>query len=362
MNQTIPTTTKRKNYAFLWIALACVLIITVISIVNFTKPIMVENSTINNVKGYLLTNDGIDYITNEDNKISKTSVINNSKITNFDLTKTSIIYQESVEEDSKNVNIFLYDLDTKKSHNIVSSDESYSYTKVELVGNSLLGTLVDDNTNLTRQLKLINLETNDNFIIKSPTTTEDNSIIDWAVSPSGDTLSFKDSTDSIYLYNIKTKEITLIGNFNNIFGYLNDGTVWLSNIEDDKKLTLYNVNSKQQKPVILTEDIQKITFLNGTLLSKTQPETTVWSTSGFYGTDTAAQKIISISNGKTDIIFDLTAAGFKFSEPELHFDKNDSLVIVSAVDNMNTSGILFISLLTGDVMASIPGKYFILTE
>lgn len=362
MNQTIPTTTKRKNYAFLWISLVCVLIITGISIFNFIKPLLVENSTINNVKGYLLTDNGIDYVTNKDNKISKTNVIANDKITKFNLTQSSIIYQESAEEDSKNVNVFLYDLNNKESHNIVSSDASYSYTKAEPIGSNVLGILVDDNVNLTRQLKLIDLKTHDSFVIKSPTETEDNSVIDWAASPDGETLLFKDSTDSIYLYNVKNKEVTLIGNFNNVFGYLDNETVWLSNIEDNKKLTLYNVKSKQQKPVNLTEDIQKITFLDGTLLSNTTQETTVWSTSGFYGTDTAAQKIISISNGKTKIIFDLTAAGFKFSKPQLNFDNNDSLVIVSAVDNLNTNGILFISLLTGDVMASIPGKEFILTE
>lgn len=355
-------TTKKGNYAFLWIALVCVIIITSISIFNFMKPVITEKNTLDNVKGYLMTNDGIYHVANEDGKISKSSIIANDKISSFNLTKESIVFQEKVEEASKNVNIYNYNLKTKETTNILSSGEEKSYTKAATIGDDLVGALQDDNVNLNRQLTLVNIKTKDIVNITSPTTTEDNSVIDWAVSPSGNTLVFKDSTDSIYLYNVKKKETTLIGTFNNVFGYLDDGTVWLSNVEDDKKLILYNVVTKQQQPVSLTDELSKVTFLNGKLLPNTKQETSVWSTSGFYGTDYASQKILSISADKTDTIFDLTAAGFKFLNSQLEFDPNYSVVIVSAVDNLDTQGILFISILSGDIVASIPGEEFILTE
>jgi hypothetical protein len=355
-------TIKARRFLLGGILVLCLALIGVFIAVNSHKADKEVENAFQSMSGFVLTDQGIEKVEQNSDTLETAMVLEKDNIASFDVVdnKTLVYEVYANKEDTSKSNIFTYNLDTKKSDNVFASTETNYFSSLHSLDNGRFGVLETDDINNVRRLMIFNVSTGVTENVGSP--TKENFIIDWIPSPDGKHAAFKGVNDDAYVFNIEDGTSTLIGTFNNQFGFLDNNTIWVTNIEDDKKMSVFNIASKQSKEVKFADGLVNKTFLNGALLTSSPTEKVIWTTSGFYNSDTASQLVIATDGTEYSTIYDLTYNGYKFLSVTPSFDATKQIMSIASTDNYDNNVILVIDTTTGQLLTTLFGKQFIYTS
>jgi len=355
-------TTKARRYRLAIIVIACGVLITLFSLIQTMKTNSEETAAFESMEGYVLTSQGIQKIEQDGDTVEHIAVLEKNDIMSFNiLDNDTLVYSALLNPaDRTQFNIYLYDLRTKETKPVFEGTADIQYTDMLAVGRDSVGVIRHLTAENIHEIILFDIATGEEQVVSSPVAEK--YITSWTASPDGRSLAFKGVANDTYYYDRQTQEVSLIGTFDNVYGFLDSATAWLSNIADDSKMSVYNVKSKQVKPVDFSDDLAKKTFINGTLLSAGPPEEVLWTVSGFFDTETASQKIITTDGKDFSVLYDLTANGYKFLNTVPSLDESKELVAIDAVNENDQNVILIVGTSSGKLLNVIEGRHFVVTS
>jgi hypothetical protein len=356
-------TIKKPQLVFIIILLLCASLIAVFALVKTNKGAGDTEDAAAHTQGFLLTPEGIQKTKQNGQELEHEIIVPATSISSFvAVNKNVIIYTTNADpENSRAVDIYMYNDETKANISVYDTKiEETIFADLDRVDNTHFGALeysVKDNTSV---LNLYNVETGEVEKVASP--AKDNLVAQWRPSPSGKTIAFTGSVNDLYYYNTVDKTSNIIGTFDNVFGYLNETTVWASNVDDNKKMSVYNTETKSLKAASLNKDLKDKVFLNGVLLTASPQEELIWLASGEYEKGIATQRLIKTTGDTFKTLYDFTSKGYSLSEHPIIYNKDKSLVAVSVLDDSYTATILVLDTKTGKLLTGFYGQQFAFVE
>jgi hypothetical protein len=352
-------TIKKPQLIFISILLLCAVLITAFALVKTNKGTGDIENAASHTQGFLLTPEGIQRTKQDGEELQHEVVVPGKSISSFVAVNDKvIIYTTNADpENPRAIDIYMYNENTGANVSVYDTKiEETIFADLARVDDTHFGALeysVKDNTST---LNLYNVDTGEVEKIASP--AKDNLVAQWRPSPSGKTIAFTGSVNDLYYYNTADKTSNIIGTFDNVFGYLNETTVWASNVDDNKKMSVYNTTTKSLKEATLSNDLKDKTFLNGVLLTASPQEELIWLASGEYEEGTATQRLIRTTGDMFKTLYDFTAKGYSLSEHPIVYNKDKSMVAVSVLDGSYTATILVLDTKTGKLLTGFYGQQF----
>jgi hypothetical protein len=352
-------TIKAQYYRFGGIVLACAILISLFVFIQVAKHSSEEKAAFSTMEGYVLTSQGIGKVDKQGENLNTTIVVEKDNIVSFDLVNENTLVYSTLfnASDTTKFNIYLYDLKTKETKPAFESSENDYFLEMYAANDETVGALSYVAEEGTRKIVLLNVLTGKTETINSPSAED--YVSTWVPSPDGDSVAFKGTANDVYYHEIDTGITSVVGNFDNVYGYLNNETLWLANVEDDKKMTIFNSKSKQSKLVNFSSDLKNKVFINGELFIDGTAEKVLWLTSGFYESDIATQKLIATDGEDFETLYDLSANGYSLWNSTLRFNDTKQIMSLDAVDARGNNVILILNVSDGKLLSTLFGNQFV---
>jgi hypothetical protein len=352
-------TINARRYLFGGIVLVCLILISFFVLAQFVKVTSGEKTAFSRMQGYVLTTQGIEKVEQNGDVLNNTLVLSKENIVTFDvLNADTLVYSTLLDpNDDTKINVYAYNLKTKNTQTVFESSVDNYYMDMYAVDKQHVGAIENIEAENTRKIVLFNVLSEEKDFISSP--AKENFITTWVPAPNSRSVTFKGVSDDVYYYDRDSKQSNIIGTFDNVYGYLNDDTIWLTNIEDTKKMSIFNVKSQQIKAVDFSSALVNKTFIHGTLLSTGSPEKVLWVTSGFFDAiNTASQRLITTDGQTFETLYDLSNNGYKFLDTTVSFDESKKIMAIAVTDKYGNNAILIMNVSDGKLLTTISGTEF----
>lgn len=355
-------TIERKPHLLIAIIGVCIVLIAAFTTIQGLKSDSEEKVVTSKLEGFVLTKDGIDKVKQNGDVLDTEKVLEKDNILRFEVVndKTLVYSIGNNLNDISQVDVYTYNLDSKESQLVFKSSTDAFFTEMHTVGNKYVGVIENIPASNKSHIVLLDIATGIQTTVNSPAA--DQIISTWEPSLDGNTIIFKGSVYDVYSNDIAKNEINLIGTFDNEYGFLNNDTVWLSNLDGVKKMSVYSVKTKQTKVVKLDTSLVNKTFINGTILSADTDEKVLWLTSGFYDASVATQKIIVTNGISFEVLYDVSSNGYKYLNTVPSFNEPKKLFSLSTTDKYGNNIILILKTFDGSLVTTISGNQFVFTS